>query len=149
MPKQLSNNRSTKKPKTQTGFSLIELMTVVAIIGILAAIAYPSYQKYVIKTKRTEMMSKLQELGQQIESEKLKNGSYKNINRQTLGFAKNNMLLYPDSNNPTYAVTLTPDPLTSNWQLTATPKGMMEKAKDGALTLTANGKMCHNSDCTN
>jgi type IV pilus assembly protein PilE len=35
------------------GFSLIELMIVVAIIAILAAIAYPSYTRYVIKTNRS------------------------------------------------------------------------------------------------
>lgn len=46
----------------QKGFTLIELMIVVAIIGIIAAIAYPSYRDSVNKTQRSDAMTSLSRL---------------------------------------------------------------------------------------
>lgn len=47
-------NRDMKK---QSGFTLIELMIVVAIVAILAAIAMPAYQTYTKKAKMTELVA--------------------------------------------------------------------------------------------
>ena len=47
------------KPSIQKGFTLIELMIVVAIIGILAAIALPAYQDYTVRAKVSEAVISL------------------------------------------------------------------------------------------
>lgn len=126
--------------KTSQGFTMIELMIVVAILGIVAVIAIPSYQHYVIKTKRADMMADLQKLAAQIESQKMVRGSYAKVATSSL---QGN---YPTSGTALYSVTISPTPLTREWTITATPlPGQM--AKDGTLSLNHAGKKCRDTKC--
>ena len=58
------------------GFTLVELMMVVAIIGILGAVGYPMYTKNVIKGKRADAMKSLQVLAGRMESFYINNDTY-------------------------------------------------------------------------
>lgn len=71
----------------QSGFTLIELMIVVAIVGILAAIAYPSYQSYVERTGRADGQAKLMEIMQAQERFYSQNQTYTaNLGAGGLGY---------------------------------------------------------------
>lgn len=63
---------------TDKGFSLIELMIVVAIIGIISAIAYPSYTKYVQRSHRAEIAELMAEAAQTLERHYSRAGQYTN-----------------------------------------------------------------------
>jgi type IV pilus assembly protein PilA len=62
---------------TKKGFTLIELMIVVAIIGILAAIAIPNFLKYQAKSKQSEAKMNLGSMGTSAESYHAENDTYK------------------------------------------------------------------------
>lgn len=64
------------KRKSISGFTLIEVMIVVAIVGILAAVALPSYRQYVIRAARVQAQGELLQLAAMQEKIFLNSNSY-------------------------------------------------------------------------
>jgi len=124
------------------GFTLVELMIVVAIVGILAAIAYPSYQAQVTKSKRAEGKAKLLEVAQSLEKCKALFGSYDSAN-----CAVRNAVIaggtHPTSENDYYTVSASDgsdDPVTdTTFTLEAAPNANHPDAACGKLTLNQAG----------
>ena len=125
------------------GFTLIELMIVVAIIAILAAFAYPSYQEYVRNTKRTEMQATMQQIAMDAQKHKIANFTLVGVGLTDLGAVSS----YPVQGMPLYNVSFAPvdgnGRLTSNsWTLTAQPILTSTQSGNGHIVLNSRGERC-------
>lgn len=121
--------------RTNRGFTLIEIMIVIAIIGIVITIGYPSLTEYVKKGRRADVVSNLSEQAQILERFYSKNNVYTGVTGLSTG-------------NDFY--TITPTITDQTFLLTATRKTGTAMATDkcGDFTLTNTGVRSMNNATT-
>ena len=121
--------------RSNRGFTLIEIMIVIAIIGIVITIGYPSLTEYVKKGRRADVVSNLSEQAQILERFYSKNNVYTGVTGLSTG-------------NDLY--TITPTITDQTFLLTATRKTGTAMATDkcGDFTLTNTGVRSMNNATT-
>lgn len=117
------------------GFTLIEMMIVIAVVGILASIAFPSYQDVVVKSRRQDAMDVLTGLASALERYKTVNNTYEGA---TLA---GGAAIYPaqspiGSGTKYYDLEIIEDDLkASSFTIQAVPVSGTSQAKDGVIEL--------------
>ncbi|WP_295880026.1 type IV pilin protein [uncultured Thiohalocapsa sp.] len=126
------------------GFSLVELLVVVAIVAILAAVAYPSYQEQVRSGRRSEAQADLMRLAQFMERLYTENGCYN-------PGPDNDCSTTDDAANPTiattadhYGVAFVGTVTADAYVIEATPSG--PQAGDGVLRINQLGQRWWDED---
>ena len=134
----------------QRGFSLLELMIVVAIIAIISAIAYPSYMEFVVTAKRTTASSALLQVADKQQQFFMDNKSYTN-DLTNLGFAANPLIINDDGDSVAsgdsasiYSISLS-NVTATTYTATAAPQKVQadRDSECASYTITQAGKKGH------
>jgi type IV pilus assembly protein PilE len=119
------------KTRKARGFTLIEVMIVVAIVGILAAIAYPSYTEYVERGRRNDAKAVLLEVAQYMERRFTEQRDYGVVTTANL---PTSLKQSPREGDAWYNVTVTTRSATT-YVLSAAPKTGWVPRKCGTLSV--------------
>lgn len=125
--------------KNTRGFTLIELMIVVAIAAILAAIAYPAYNDSVRKSRRADAISVLTEAQNHLERFYTENGRYDQDTGGTAYTLPTGMSSSPRNSSTTFYTIAVSTLNAQDYILTATAQGDQTNDACGNLTLNHAG----------
>lgn len=131
----------SKAPALRTaGFTLIELIIVVAIIGLLATIAYPAYTEHLQRSHRAEAQTALMQSAQYMQRYYAANNSYATaLNGDSHTTLPTGLQQAPAQGNSAYTLSISATSAIS-YTLTATPTGSMTGDRCGSLTLNELGQ---------
>ena len=127
--------------KRQAGFTLIELMVVVAVVALLAIIANPSYQNYVKKARRNQAQSLMLDATNREQQYILDKRQYTNsFTAMGLTFDDFNCTsVATECTNNFYKITIAVDNSATPPEYTITATALGQQATDGNLTLDSTG----------
>ena len=127
--------RQPARGRTQSGWTLVELMVVLAIIGILAVIVYPSFREQVERTRRGDAKAVLVQNAQLMERVFTENGTY-----LPNGAAPNILDKSPiDSDRVFYNIAFLAAPTATAFTIEATPVGVANG--EGRLSIDQVGNL--------
>lgn len=118
----------------ERGFTLIELMIVVAIIGVLAAVAFPNYQNYTREARRTDAQNTLLTLSNNLEKHFSDNNTY-TVDLNAMGYDEISANKIESPEGHYEVVVAGANDITVSYIATATAVGI-QAADTGCATIT-------------